>query len=464
MPLLDLPNEILLTIAEPLGSQKDINALAQTNRHFYSLFNPFLYAHNVKYHRGYALEWAAARGVLESVKESIRQGAQIHLGYSSQALLNAANYGHAKIAAYLISLGANPHSEERGVISRTPIEWAILHNHSKVVKLLIENGVHPNTKDKNGQSLLHLAAKFSPRNHEAVTRILIAKGANIEAENLLVETPLRVACASGSLEVALCLIENGAEINHRDQNNNGTLLHLAALKNKVQIAKMLLEKGASIEAKDSYGCTPLHIACFNGHKQTALFLLDKGANIEAQSINGSRPLHLATIWETRIDRIEELLRITTLLLARGADPEPKNLRGITPLHCAMKKDNAALCKILLDYDIDPAPRDNRGRTPLHCLPGSYCAETARLLLERGADVQPQDMNGDTPLHMGASKPVPEFVEQLLAAGADPHIMNNQNNTPIDLKMGCTNHQWPTGLWPKMSGEIHDILLGAASNS
>jgi hypothetical protein len=74
------------------------------------------------------------------------------------------------------------------------------------------------------------------------------------------------------------------------------------------------------------------------------------------------------------------------------------------------------------------------------------------------------MNGDTPLHIGASMPVPEFVKQLLAAGADPHIMNNQNNTPIDLKMGWTNHRWPTGLWPKMSSEIHNILLGAASNS
>jgi ankyrin repeat protein len=459
MPLLDLPNELLLAIAKPLDSQRDINALVQTNRHFYNILNSCLYAHNVKYHRGFALEWSATNGVLESAKKSIQQGAQIQIGDSSQPLLNAANNGHANMVAYLISLGANLQSEERGAIKRTPIQWAILHNHPEVVTVLIEKGIDPDEKDKKGQSLLHLAAKVSTRNNEDVTRVLIAKGANIESRNLLTETPLRVACASGSVEVALCLIEHGADINHNHNphdDDDGTLLHLAARKNQVQIAQMLFQKGASIEATDRHKHTPLHIACYNGHKQIALFLLDKGADIEAKSIVANRPLHLATIWETKIDRIDETLRVTTLLLARGAYPEPKNNSGITPLHCAMKKENDALCKILLDCDIDPAPRDHRGRTPLHFLPMSYCANTARLLLQRGASVQPQDSNGDTPLHMAASKMVPDLVAQLLAAGADWNTRNKQNKVAYDLTEFSS--QWPEDLWPE--NEARDLLRAA----
>ncbi|KAJ5294455.1 hypothetical protein PENANT_c006G06987 [Penicillium antarcticum] len=458
MPLLDLPNELLLAIANPLDSEGDINALVQTNRHFHSLLNSHLYKHNVLHNEGSALEWAAAHGILASVKEFIQQGARIQGLVSSQPLLNAARYGHVEVVAYLLSLGANPYSEEKRPLKRTPIQWAIRYNHPEVVKALIEVGVDPNERDKKGESLLHFSAKESTRNNEAATQVLIAKGAELESKNFIGETPLCTACVSGSMEVALCLIENGADINFKDRDQNKSLLHLAALKNKVQIAEMLLEKGVSIEVKDSHGNTPLHYACYNGCKQLALFLVRKGANMEAQSATGNRPLHLATVWETRIQQIDESLRVTSMLLALGASPEPKTDSGVTPLHLAMKKDGHILCNILLDYGADPTSRDHRGRTPLHYLPKSYCTRSAELLLSRGAAVQPQDNNGDTPLHIAASETLPDFVTQLLVAGADQNIMNKQNKTPIELTVTAFSDRWAEHLCP--SNEARDILQAA----
>lgn len=48
MLLLDLPNEILLLIAENLQLEGDINAFARTNDRLYGILNPYLYRHNVE--------------------------------------------------------------------------------------------------------------------------------------------------------------------------------------------------------------------------------------------------------------------------------------------------------------------------------------------------------------------------------------------------------------------------------
>jgi hypothetical protein len=45
--LLVLANELLLSIADSLNSERSINAFARTNRRLYLLLNDFLYKHNV---------------------------------------------------------------------------------------------------------------------------------------------------------------------------------------------------------------------------------------------------------------------------------------------------------------------------------------------------------------------------------------------------------------------------------
>jgi hypothetical protein len=44
--LLALVNELLLSIADFLDSERSINALARTNRRLYLLLNDYLYKHN----------------------------------------------------------------------------------------------------------------------------------------------------------------------------------------------------------------------------------------------------------------------------------------------------------------------------------------------------------------------------------------------------------------------------------
>ncbi|KXG47156.1 ATPase inhibitor, IATP, mitochondria [Penicillium griseofulvum] len=432
MTLFVLPNELLLAIAEAQDSQNDMNAFARTSRRCYILLNSFLYAYNVRKHQASALHWAATKGQLRTAQESIRQGAEIeskNIQTGRSPLIQSTHCGHADIVALLLAHGANPHAKGGWGLPLDAITLAVAHNKAAVAKILLDNGVDVNSTGSRA-SLLHLAAEKRPTSREAVARVLIEKGAKMESMNSLKQTPLQVACQSGSVEVARCLIESGAEFNIRDRSGM-SLLHLAS-SNGVETAKLLVEKGADIEAKDEKGETPLHVACWSGQVETAAFLLDKGAKIEAQSTKGNTPLLRGVLWENTVCKNLNPPSVAALLLERGADPGRGNDCNITPLHCATSKENAGLCKILLQYGADPESKTTNGVTPLHRLALNGSFDSARHLLQKGADVQPRDSQGNTPLHVAAKRNDVKFIELLLEAGADRLIKNRKGQLPIHL--------------------------------
>lgn len=431
MTLLILPNELLLAIAEAQECQRDINAFARTSRRCYTLLNPFLYAYNVRQHQGSALHWATSQGQLRTAEESLRQGADIeswHRKTGKSPLIQSAHCGHADIVALLLAHGANPHAKSGGG-TKDAITTAVFRNRAAVTSILLDNGVDVNLADYKG-SLLHLAAEKWHNSRAAVARVLIEKGANLESMNDVKQTPLQVACESGSVEVARCLIESGADLDTRCRHGR-SLLHLASSMD-IKTTKLLVEKGADLEVKDEHGETPLHLACWHGRVETVAFLLDQGADIEARSLNGNTPLLRGLLWEGTVCRDLGPASVTTLLLERGANPGRGNDYNITPLHCATSKADIGLFKTLLQYGADLEPKTRLGATPLHKLARSGSLDSARHLLQKGADVQPRDREGNTPLHMAAQRNDVEFVRLLLAAGADWLIRNHKGQLPVHL--------------------------------
>ncbi|KGO71921.1 hypothetical protein PITC_026410 [Penicillium italicum] len=431
MTLLLLPNELLLAIAETQDSQKDINALARTSRRCYILLNPFLYAYNVRQHQGSALHWAAIQGQLRTAEESLRQGAEIELRHRKTGktpLICSAQCGHADMVVLLLAHGANPHTKG-GSGTKDPITSAVLRNRAAVASVLLDNGVDVNLTGYKG-SLLHLAAEKCHNSREAVARVLIEKGANLESMNDLKHTPLQVACESDSVEVARCLIESGADMDVRCGRER-SLLHLASSMG-FKVIKLLVEKGADLEVKDENGETPLHLACWFGRVETAAVLLDLGADIEARSSNGSTPLLRGLLWELSVCRDLGPASVTALLLERGANPGQGNNSNITPLHYVTSKNDGRLFKRFIQYGADLEPKTTLGVTPLHKLASDGSLESARLLLQKGVHVQPRDGKGNTPLHLAAQTKDVEFVKLLLEAGADWLIKNHKGQLPVHL--------------------------------
>lgn len=88
------------------------------------------------------------------------------------------------------------------------------------------------------------------------------------------------------------LIEQGAEVNPKD-NSSESPLHLAAALKNTNIADMLISHGAKINAQNQSGETPLRIATYWGNADMIEFLIEKGADINIKDNKGRTPLKLA---------------------------------------------------------------------------------------------------------------------------------------------------------------------------
>jgi ankyrin repeat protein len=85
-----------------------------------------------------------------------------------------------------------------------------------VVKLLLETGrVDMDLKDYDSQTLLLWAIK---NRHEVVVKLLLEKGAEIEAKSSSGWTPLSWAAGKGHKAVVKLLLEKGAEIEAKDSS------------------------------------------------------------------------------------------------------------------------------------------------------------------------------------------------------------------------------------------------------
>jgi ankyrin repeat protein len=89
------------------------------------------------------------------------------------------------------------------------IFFAVYGGNSKIVEILIENGVDVNTLAKNKQSLLSIATK---KGYYEVAKILIEHGANVNHRCNFRSTSLMWAASEGHDEIISLLISNGANL------------------------------------------------------------------------------------------------------------------------------------------------------------------------------------------------------------------------------------------------------------
>ena len=107
-------------------------------------------------------------------------------------------------------------------------------------------------------------------------------------------TPLHLASFFGHEELALRLIERGAELDARSSNAmKNTPLHAAAAGRKAELVKLLLDEGADANARQEGGWTALHAAAQNGDRDIVEKLVAHGADLKARADNNQSALDLA---------------------------------------------------------------------------------------------------------------------------------------------------------------------------
>ncbi|MDB5137396.1 MAG: hypothetical protein JWP37_3999 [Mucilaginibacter sp.] len=119
-------------------------------------------------------------------------------------------------------------------------------------------------------------------------------------------TPLGLACYFGQFEVARYLVLKGADVNLPSNNGFHVFpIHSAAAGNYNNIARILIENGAQVNVKQQAGATPLHTAAQNGNLELLILLLENGAETNVRMEGGKLPADLAR--EKGFDEIAEIL-------------------------------------------------------------------------------------------------------------------------------------------------------------
>ena len=447
-----------------------------------------------------ALHWAVNNDDAELAGLLVRSRANVNATnrYGVPPLSTACTNGNAALVRLLLDAGANANASLPG--GETVLMTAARVGSLEAVKALLARGANPNAQERRDQTALMWAAA---EGHATVVRALIEAGSTINATLPSGFTPLFFAVREGHIDVVRVLLEAGVNVNETLQPKadrpasplgtnykpirNGTSPLMLAVENgHFDLAMALVEAGADPNDQRS-GFTPLHAISWvrkpdasdvgdpapigSGSLTSLQFvhaLVARGANVNARLGKGvPRPPASATLLGTEgatpflmaADRAD--VPLMRELLKAGADPFLPNADKSTPLMAAAgfgtsdpleeagTEDEALeATKMLLDLGADINAVDNKGDTAMHGAAYGNFPAIVQLLADRGADVdiwkQP-DKEGRTPLFIAEgykagrpqpSRPTIDALERLMAAagvsteGIRPRIRDIYEKQPV----------------------------------
>eukprot|EP01117_Protostelium_nocturnum_P013856 TRINITY_DN5213_c0_g3_i1.p1 TRINITY_DN5213_c0_g3~~TRINITY_DN5213_c0_g3_i1.p1 ORF type:complete len:509 (+),score=62.13 TRINITY_DN5213_c0_g3_i1:29-1528(+) len=227
------------------------------------------------------------------------------------------------------------------------------------------------------------------------------------------DSPLQLAAQYGKTEVALLLINAGADVNFIEECENLNMcvhaLFSACEEGYLDMVRMLLQNGADPNSPVAGGETSLYRSVQESFLDITRELLNHGAD---PNLCIKMEEHRVSALSCAISNGD--LKCTQLLLEFGADPSTcEDLLGD-----AIDENRPDLVKLLLEYGANPNNDKPYGFPLIRCVEQSD-HESARLLMEYGADASVA-VNSDceSPIRIAALRGDFRMVQLLLKYNMD----------------------------------------------
>jgi ankyrin repeat protein len=233
---------------------------------------------------GMALHKASRQGNHNLVHLLLRKGVSLRTSFDTIA----GNALHSAVG------GCGGRFAEQSYVT---LERIHMHNtvmddgHLAVVKLLTDEDMDlVHQKDSLGRTPLHIPlapgqpnGKASEDVSRSVVKLLLEKGASVDAVDTFRDTPLFGATQTAQFSAIELLLQHGANLNHQDKWGETPLWWAVNLAN-VKLVSLYLEKGADPTISDHEGISPRAVAKRYGHKKASRDILKLLEDHEAQRI------------------------------------------------------------------------------------------------------------------------------------------------------------------------------------
>lgn len=332
----------------------------------------------------------------------------------STPLILAAESDNVAILKVLLQHGANIELANRQ--EETALTAAAFNDKSDAVEALLERTNDFKARDQALFAAIRtspvvisgddrgLPSHFADLSGVKTVKLLIERGANIEARGEMGDTPLIRATGFAQPDIVKYLLDQGANVEARDDGGNTALITGACggcavidMGTTFGSVQLLLERGVNVHAKNKGGVTALMTAGAYGRTDIMKLLLQHGARVADQDHDGNTALILA---------------------APSGTYSPTGVRA-----------TLGAIKLLLDHNSDINARNNKGQTALIAAVSEHnvteASQVVRLLLSRGADISTTDGDGNTALMM-AKKNGYKRAAKLLEQAASQSQLNPES--------------------------------------
>lgn len=375
-----------------------------------------------------ALMYAAASGHLEVAKLLVEKGAVVDVRHSNggTALMETGaslNENNHEIMEFLISKGAAFDLIDKDGVS--PLMSAASQGQCKCANLLLQN--LKKKLEKGLKSHINLAA-----NSGGSALMFAAGSGKVECVESLVkegaDVHMLVQAQAEYLQSLAEQVAAGEEVEEHVDGINS--LMIAAAAGHLDVVQALLEHGADVNVKDEEDKTALAAAVKANHGEIASLLIENGGDPNEPYIDEEGISHNLLMDSIIVENSD----FAKLLISKGADVTHFDDTGVSTVLQASHRGMTEVVEMLLstpsDNKADLNAANEDGISPIIAAASEGHEEIVELLLKAGASADSKDKDETTALMAGAVRGHTNIVMALLKAGASIDSQNVDGHSAL----------------------------------